>query len=202
MTAATDNSVSLSIIRTMAESRDPNQKLEAVYSLENMIAKGQMSSDDSDGVLSILTFLACEGIVNVSIDSFRIDNDHSQVRNEAVRVLGKTGHPGAVESLVTVILNESMTYVLSTAVTSCGQLGMGNKKMNAAFYLILTGKKDAFISDALVYNTLLAIKQIMKVDDSLMISSILRDGVTHVADTESGFIRKTRRLAEEILADK
>jgi HEAT repeat protein len=199
---ATDNTFALSIIRTMAESSDPNLKVEAVYSLEEKLIKGELNSEDEDEVLEILTLLASEGIINIKYDSLRIDNDHDHVRNEAVRVLGMTGNPAAVDSLVAVILNEPMTHVLSTAVISCGQLGMAHKKIGAAFYLILTGKKEAYRSDTLVYNTLLAIKMIKKSDDSLMVSGTLRDGVLHVANMESGFIRKTRKLAEEILADK
>lgn len=199
---ATENTFALSIIRTMAESSDPNLKVEAVFSLEDKLNKGELNSEDEDEILEILTLLASEGIINIKYDSLRIDNNHDHVRNEAVRVLGLTGNPGAVDSLVTVILNEPMTHVLSTAVISCGQLGIANKKIGAAFYLILTGKKEAYRSDMLVYNTLLAIKMIKTSDDSMMISGTIREGVIHVADMESGFIRKTRKLAEEILTDK
>lgn len=200
--SAADSAFALSIIRTMAESSDPNLKMEAVFGLEQKFINGELNKEDEDEALEILTLLACEGIINIKYDSLRVDNNHGHVRNEAVRVLGMTGHPAAVDSLVAVILNEPMTHVLSTAVISCGQLGIAHKKIAAAFYLILTGKKEAYRSDTLVYNTLLAIKMIMKSDNSMMISGTLRDGVIHVADRESGFIRKTRKMAEEVLADK
>lgn len=202
LTSATENTFALSIIRTMAESSDPNLKVEAVYSLEDKLLNAELNSEDEDEILQILTHLASEGIINIKYDSFRIDNDHVQVRNEAVRVLGLTGNPAALDSLVTVLLNEPLTHVLSTAVMSCGQLGMFHKKIGAVFFMILTGKKEAYRSDTLVYNTLLAIRMIKKSDDSLMVSGDMREGVIHVAKRESGFIRKTRKLAEEILADK
>ncbi|MDC7232307.1 MAG: HEAT repeat domain-containing protein [Spirochaetales bacterium] len=196
-----DDAVSLTIIKKMAESPDPNQKLEAVQSLENMFARG-LSDKDAAEALNILSFLSTEGLVNVKYDSLRVDNNHSQVRNEAVRVLGTTGREEAVEALVTVILNEPQTHVLSTAVISCGQLGMAGKRMNAAFYMILTGKKEAYRYDSLVYNTLLAVQEIMKKDDSLLISGVLREGVIYVARPDAGYLKKTRLLAEEILKKK
>ncbi|MDC7239641.1 MAG: hypothetical protein PQJ50_04700, partial [Spirochaetales bacterium] len=105
----------LPFVRGMAESMDYKHKQIALSEIDTLISEGSLSESRMRGVIDVLNYLACEGIVNLRYESLRVENDNIMIRNEAVRLLGLTGHPDAVDSLMTVLQNETSTVVLSTA---------------------------------------------------------------------------------------
>ncbi len=194
-------SVELPFIRGMAESSELKYKKVALSEIRNLIQEGSMTGTKEGEVVSILNYLACEGVVSLRYESLRLDNDYIMVRNEAVRLLGQTGRSDALDTLMTVLQNDTSTLVLSSAVTSCGEIGLTHERMNPLFTRVLKGHKSYYRDDALISDTLRAVRVISAQNGSAFWSSELRSALVDVAVPGSGYGRNTRKLAAEVLGE-
>jgi len=196
---AQESSSQIMIIRTMTESRDPDQKMAALEGIEELMQDPSLKEETLKEIIDILTNCSRKGTVNVQLDESRNANENPLLRLEAVRLLGETRSPDALEAVISVIQFENHPHIISAAIRSAALIGVNDKKLNAVFYLVMTGQESRYKNESLVHDVLLAINAIFENDESILYSGKIIEGLITVSMPRSGFTRETRNLAEELL---
>jgi len=195
---AQDLSGRISIIKTMASSNVPEQKMEALHGIEKMLNEDPAGEEVKD-LLNILSGLAAEGTTNLRVDQGQVLNDYPAIRLEAVRLMGLTRSPDAMNMLVTVLRNEKDIAILSEASLAAARLDAGSWKLLVPYYYrILKIQKESYRNDQLMQDVLVSIRIIADRDESILDEPMILEGIVFVAEAELGFSKKTVALADEL----
>ncbi|MDA3956860.1 hypothetical protein [Oceanispirochaeta sp.] len=195
---AQDVSIRVSVIQSMADSAVPEQKMEALRSIEKILDENSMGSEE-DNIINILSSLSSEGITNLSLDMGHILNDLPRIRLEAVRLLGKTGSPKAMNPLAKVVRYDDNITVLSVASLTAARLESADwSPLTPYFYQILKIQKQIYQNNQLIQDVLTAIGIIADRDETFLNDPIILEGIIYVAESELGLSKKTRNLAIDL----
>jgi hypothetical protein len=200
---AQDTSKRISIISLLASSDVPEQKLEALSSsIENILNESSMGEDEV-AILNILSNLSSEGITNIKRSNGIIQNDFPAVRLEAVRLLGKTESPDAMNILVRVLKNDNNLTVISEASLAAASLESASWTALVPYYFrIIKLQKQAYRNDQLIQDVLTAIRIIADRDESILNDAKIMEGIVFIAEENLGLSKKTVSLADELKARK
>ncbi len=196
---STQNSAKVAIISQMAGSEDPEQKLSALSLVREQFSTGRLSRPEEEDLIGIVGSLAREGIVFLSYDSRKVGNNHTQVRLEANRILRTIGNPGSYETVLDILENEPLSYILSVAVETSGEIGEVTEELEQLYYNILTGRELRFKDELLVSKTMGAIEALKEKDEAILLSDRIRGGLIYVFNPMNGCSRRLRDQAGDIL---
>lgn len=199
---AQDSSKRISIISSLASSDVPEQKVEALKSIENILNESSMGEDEV-AILNILSNLSSEGITNIKRSKGIVQNDFPAIRLEAVRLLGKTESPDAMKILVGVLKNDNNLTVISEAsLTAAGLESASWAALVPYYFRIIKLQKEAYRNNQLIQDVLTAIRIIADRDESILNDAKIMEGIVFIAEENQGLSKKTVSLADELKARK
>ncbi|MBF9014046.1 MULTISPECIES: hypothetical protein [unclassified Oceanispirochaeta] len=202
MIQAQDSSKRISIISSLASSDVPEQKVEALRSIENILNESSMGEDEA-AILNILSNLSSEGITNVKRSKGVIQNDFPAIRLEAVRLLGKTESPDAMKILVGVLKNDNNLTVISEAsLTAAGLESASWAALVPYYFRIIKLQKEAYRNNQLIQDVLTAIRIIADRDESILNDPKIMEGIVFIAEENQGLSKRTVSLADELKTRK
>jgi HEAT repeat protein len=189
-------SVELMIIREQSRSESLEMKLIALEYIRAAMERGNTGAE----IQGALEYLSMEGILNKTVESGRIINNHPEVRRIAAACLGDMGTVEAKNLLLKLLRIEREPMVLQEAIKSLGKIG--NNDNNEAIGLIseVVDRRDKLgqPDNLLAFSALDAYEKIARANgglpDPLVIQTILR-----VA--EGPYTPTVRNRAKEVLAN-
>jgi len=166
------------LLFAQAASPDRESKFHALREIGGNIETGTISPNDGN-VLSILTYLAQEGVKSETRGGFPSERNYPDVRRASCALLGRMGGEGAKKTLLSVIESESEPMVLSEAVYALALIG---GKPDPKILQILTRLLEVHVlakyDDNLAYTCLLAVEKLdtpeHRMDDPDLYRAILR----------------------------
>jgi len=195
---AQDSSGQISVITVLASSNVPEQKIEALRGIEKMLNDDPVGEDEK-ALLNILSGLASEGTTNLIVDKGVVLNDFPSIRLEAVRLMGASGSPEAMNMLVSVLRNEHDLIIISEASLAASRLkGVSWTPLVPYFQRILKLQKQIYRNDQLIQDILVSISQIADRDETILEDPKILEGIVFIAEAELGFSKKTVALAQEL----
>src|SRR5574344_872766 len=114
------NDMDGSVILSLANSDELDNKLVALQYLENAVDDG----NSSDAVVQALDQLAGEGINNQTRKNGRLTNNYPQIRREACLLLGKVGGEHSKNTLKNIAVADNEPMVQAAAIKSLGDIGI------------------------------------------------------------------------------
>src|SRR5574344_270879 len=110
------------VILTLANSDEYDNKLVAMQYLQNAVDNG----NTSDEVVAALDQLAGEGISTQNRKNGRLVNNYPDIRRQACILMAKIPTEHSKNSLMQIAIAENEPMVIAAAVNSLGEIGMNN----------------------------------------------------------------------------
>jgi hypothetical protein len=114
------NDMDGTVILTLAQSEEYDNKLVALQYLETSVEKG----NPSDEVIAALDQLAGEGINTQARKNGRLTNNYPDIRRQACLLLGKIGGEHSKNTLKNIAVADNEPMVQAAAIKSLGDLGI------------------------------------------------------------------------------
>lgn len=114
------NDMDGTVIITLAQSEEYDNKLVALQYLENSVEKG----NTSDEVVAALDQLAGEGISTQTRKNGRLMNNFPDIRRQACLLLGKVGGEHSKNTLKNIAIADNEPMVQAAAIKSLGDIGI------------------------------------------------------------------------------
>ncbi len=114
------NDMDGTVILTLAQSEEYDNKLVALQYLENSVEKG----NTSDEVVAALDQLAGEGISTQTRKNGRLMNNFPDIRRQACLLLGKVGGEHSKNTLKNIAIADNEPMVQAAAIRSLGDIGI------------------------------------------------------------------------------
>lgn len=114
------NDMDGTVILTLAQSEEYDNKLVALQYLENSVEKG----NTSDEVVAALDQLAGEGINTQTRKNGRLMNNFPDIRRQACLLLGKVGGEHSKNTLKNIAIADNEPMVQAAAIRSLGDIGI------------------------------------------------------------------------------
>ncbi len=163
-----------------AQAVSPNRetKFSALREIGGGIETGTLSPNDGN-VLSILAYLAQEGVKSETRGGSPGERDFPDVRRASCELLGRIGGEGAKRTLLSVLETESEPMVLSEAVYALALIGgRPDPKIVQVLTRLLEVRVLAKNDDNLAFTCLLAIEKLdtreHRIDDPGLYRALLR----------------------------
>jgi hypothetical protein len=186
-------------IKKLAESSEMDLKLTAIDELGDLLAEASEGAD-KEGALGILSFLASEGVTNVTYEGLTPGATSSEVRAEAALLLGEYGGEKEASTLVNMMFYDNDPYSISAAVTASSRLtGVENENIVNAYSRILMNTRSVYLDEALIQTVLIAISVLAEKNPDIFNHQELQSGLDMTSLGYSGYSRKTRNMAIELI---
>jgi hypothetical protein len=114
------NDMDGTVILTLAQSDEYDNKLVALQYLENAVEKG----NKSDEVIAALDQLAGEGINSQTRKNGRLMNNYPDIRRQSCLLLGKIGGEHSKNTLKNIAVADNEPMVQAAAIKSLGDIGV------------------------------------------------------------------------------
>ncbi|MDC7221677.1 MAG: hypothetical protein PQJ59_17225 [Spirochaetales bacterium] len=196
-----DSSARLLMIKGFAESNDPEIKETALIELENLLSQSP-TPEEKDGAVDILQFLASEGITTITYEGMALSKESSAIGAGAAELLGFYGDEGSVRTLVNVMNYGNDILPVGAAVTASSQITTENRgSILQAYGRILNVRRTVYDHEALILITLEAVARLSESNEDVFENSEIMDGLSRVSRGSSGYRRKTRNMALELIRE-
>ncbi|MBN2628514.1 MAG: HEAT repeat domain-containing protein [Spirochaetales bacterium] len=194
-----DSSSRVLAIQKMADSPDFDFKQDAISQLSTILSESPSEQDRSQA-LAVLTSLAEEGLSNVKVQGKDPHKTSGVIRAQAAEVLGLYGGDEAVLPLLKILLYDPDNLSVATAAMAAANLDTQNTKDFVSGYArILNGTRPEYEDERLVYTVLIAVETLGAKDENIYDNSDLIDGLYRASRAYSGYSRKTRTMAMNLI---
>ncbi|MCK9171422.1 MAG: HEAT repeat domain-containing protein [Treponema sp.] len=186
------NDMDGTVILTLAQSEEYDNKLVALQYLETSVEKG----NTSDEVVAALDQLAGEGISTQTRKNGRLMNNYPDIRRQACLLLGKIGGEHSKNTLKNIALADNEPSVQAAAIKSLGDIGINaNDEVTEAIAYANLRNRVLNPTSSMAFEVLNAFE---KLSANTQNKKAMIDEISHIA-ADSHYNSAVRKHALDIL---
>lgn len=161
--------IQIQLIRSQAVAESWDSKQSAINTIRRMHENGRVQANEA-AVITVLSALAGEGVVNPVLESGRIVNDLPEIRRRAVYLLGDIGGGRAENALYNVLINEPQTMVLSEAIHALKRSGVTDRGKATKYvaHILMSNNVRVSPDNSLASACLSAIQELQLIDVNII----------------------------------
>ncbi|MDC7223808.1 MAG: HEAT repeat domain-containing protein [Spirochaetales bacterium] len=194
-----ETSSRLVLIENLAESNDPELKQMALEDLGEFLSASPGEGERKEA-LRILSFLALEGVTNITYEGLKPGVTSASIRAGAAESLGQYGDESSLPTLISIMHHDHDALPIGAAVTAASRLSPENwEGIVGAYGRILKNTRQVYINEALIQTVLTALGDLGQTYPDIFENQDLREGLDLTSQGYSGYNRATRKMALELI---